>query len=414
MTKKIALWTGLSPFLDATDDDLTKLADRGVGMVMLQLRHLYGLGGTQRFTGVAVPDTADYATQRKIRDTKIAERCKARGIELYIGWYFVNYNQNVVPFSKDWFDDAQWATVVSSVRGIAQMAKAYGFAGFGLDGEEYPGASGSRMTWYWDYPGRTQSEGAVRAKVKQRGEQMADAIATFPNPRVVVYYAQLTGSFEEAARGEWAAKEGKPYAGLGWSVSENFYEGVCSRGLGKVDFWDAWFYKGTARPGWNDWNVAVADGLKRHNDWVAKHATGSIGYANFTWIDTQAGSPSEFDDPKPPATVKAQLTAARDVGTADHIPVYCYNPATPVDGYFSYQSPNDYVTVMKEVAGSIPTPPSPLPVPPPIPIPSDCEAKLAEVRKQLLLSELQNQELTADLASCNIWRQRWKERALKG
>jgi hypothetical protein len=355
--KKIAFWIGLRPFLNATDADLNKLADRGVGAVMLQGRHLYRLGGTQRYTGepgsVANFETgAEWETQRLIRDTKIVSRSKARGIKIYFGWYVVNYHKNTTPYG-DWFSDTDWAHVLSAVEGIAGMAKLYGALGVGIDNEDYVGVNSSHLTWKWDYPGRTQPEAVVRAKAKQRGGQLADAVlGKFPGAKMVAYDTQFPGSFDEAARTELNARKSPPQPPNDKRiyVEGDFWQGMLSRtGWGKMDFWDAWFYKAIQRPGWHDWNVAVADGRKRSDDYWRVHAPSllpRIGYTNFTWIDPGPSASSAFDDAKPPATVKAQLTAARDRGTADYLPVYAYHGIIPVDGPFDYAP---YLSAMRDV-----------------------------------------------------------------
>ena len=167
---------------------------------------LRNLGGAQDFSGD--PDAslagANYTLQRSLRDSRIVERTKARGMKLYLGVKLANYYNDATPL-KEWFDDAGWSRdVLPKMRDLAAAAELYGFAGIALDQELYPAEGGvATATWAWDYPGNTRSEAQVRAKARQRGAELMGAILDgFPGAELVVYHFDFPGDWNDVVQEE--------------------------------------------------------------------------------------------------------------------------------------------------------------------------------------------------------------------
>src|SRR5919106_552828 len=69
-----------------TDHDLDLWKSRGVDGFVCSIRHLRSFGGKHRLTGDPNNSlsASDYALQKKIRDTNIVGRAKARGLSMYL------------------------------------------------------------------------------------------------------------------------------------------------------------------------------------------------------------------------------------------------------------------------------------------------------------------------------------------
>ncbi len=189
-----------------TNPELDTWKARGVDGFVCMTGRLRGLGGAQDFSGDpnASLAGANYALQRSLRDTRIVERAKARGMKLYLGVKLANYYNDATPL-KEWFDDAGWSReVLPNMRNLAAAAKLYGFAGIALDQELYPSQGGvATATWGWDYPGNTRSESAVRAKARQRGAELMGAILDgFPGAELVVYHFDFPGDWNDLVQEE--------------------------------------------------------------------------------------------------------------------------------------------------------------------------------------------------------------------
>jgi hypothetical protein len=374
-TKPIAWW-GLnsSALTNMTDAQLNELRnDRGVGMMIIQTRHLYRLGGkSNRFTGdlsdPAINSSSEYALQRRIRDTKIISRAASRGMEVWFGHYAVALDRAGVIYTpySNWQDDAAWNTkVIPSVRELAAACEAMGCAGIASDSEEYNDGSGTTPhTWDYSYPGAL-TRAALDSKVFQRGQQYMEALnGGYPGVRQVVYYAKFPYSYEEGAR----TAIGHPTNYFD-ALYHRFWLGALSATIvgNRIDFWHAWFYKGTncSSKCWtadsdvrkagrqalmpagtsNTMADAVREALRRDNLFFQPRLTATQfarkGFANFTQ-PADGTTRSTYDDAKPPSYVETQLRAARDIGTALHIPIY----AQAVQGF----NWSPYEPVMRKVA----------------------------------------------------------------
>jgi hypothetical protein len=113
---------------------------------------------------------------------------------MYLGFYLENYWNTATPLNS-WFDDSKWQSeAILSIRDLAAAAKLLGFAGISYDSELY----GQTATWEWNYPGNTRSEAQVRAKVKERGQQVMQTIlSVFPNVDVIAYNSYLPETGDE-------------------------------------------------------------------------------------------------------------------------------------------------------------------------------------------------------------------------
>jgi hypothetical protein len=330
-----------------TDAEIQDYVDRGVSMVIFQTRHLYGLGGTaSRFTGnlsdPAIQSDPAYNYQKWLLNQNVVQRLGARGIKLRLGFYGVNYNDPVNPFHP-WADDAKWnAGALPRLREMGAACKALGCDGFAIDLEEYP-ATGGRLhslgyTNALGSAGRATEETQVRARGKQVMEALVTGFGT--GVKLTAYYVQLPGSQEELVRRGCHGQD-SDYRN---KIDAMFYRGVTdAAGWARFDQWDAWFYKGTSMcTAWrtdnipsatsnDDWNAIVRDAVQRNDTfWRSNQGTliaDRIGYGPFAWIpDGPAGScttgTGQYDEAKPVSTVQAQLIAARDVGTTEHLGVF--------------------------------------------------------------------------------------------
>ena len=361
--KGIGWWTNWNAH-KLTDAELSRLrTERRTRAIVIQSQYLYGLGGSNRFTGNPgeVGTGTEWASQRQLRDTNFVARAKAAGIDVFLGFYAANwYNGRFgrSPF-RPWADDAAWDTVVlPALAGLAGAAKLYGAKGLAFDGEDYPGENGSRHTW------QVGTDAALHAKVRQRGQQAMGALAgAFPGVELLNYYFRFPGSFDELVRRACAGQS------VDWSKEAfaPFYLGMMeTAGWGRMEFWDAWFYKDAATcqasglANWDDLNAMVAEAVKRFFDYfrprVSASALAKLAYANFSWINgTGAATPSyPFDDPVTVEMARALLTAARDVGGSRYLPNYANPGIQPVDGQFNYTNGapggKSYLPVFQEVA----------------------------------------------------------------
>src|SRR5262249_40026201 len=107
---EMIFWTSCPGVVELTDSQLDMWRDRGAAGFVCQIGHLEGLGGTHAFTPdpEAVLREPKYDLQRAIRDSKIVQRARARGIRLWLGIYLVNYYNPATPLA-DWFDDSAWS-----------------------------------------------------------------------------------------------------------------------------------------------------------------------------------------------------------------------------------------------------------------------------------------------------------------
>lgn len=94
---------------------------------------------------------------------------------------------NVTPATTDWFDDDAWAAVANNFGVAAQVAKEGRCQGFMFDTEQYEGVT------VFDYGQQRDKDkksfGEYRAKVRQRGQQWAQAVnQQFPDITILLTF----------------------------------------------------------------------------------------------------------------------------------------------------------------------------------------------------------------------------------
>jgi hypothetical protein len=357
--KPIGFWAlnygEIRNYTDAVLDELRY--ERGVGMLVLETRHLCRLGGNCFTTDLTDPRVQPsgtdpkYRIQRDLMDTDLIERANARGMEVWFGHYAVARDPAGVidtPYSN-WEDETAWQNnVLPSLRELATGCRVLGCKGITNDSEEYPDGSGSLShTWKYTYPG-APDRATLDSLVYRRGQQYMDALNVgFPGVRQAIYYARFPGSYEESAR---TSHHNQP-TDYFQQLDHRFWLGATSATIAgnTIDKWDSWFYKRTncayPRCWQNDGDIrtpgvqptmppgtqntmhdTVAEAVKRHYDFLRPRVTTARlarwHYSNFTWIPAGPRRDSTSDDAQSPEFVETQLRAARDVGTAPHIPVY--------------------------------------------------------------------------------------------
>jgi len=310
-----------------TDAQLDEWKARGVTAFVVESEWLYGMGGTDRFTGVptASLDSSEFGEERELRDSDLVERAKARGISLYLGFYFVNYYNTQTPLAE-WFDDAGWNnTVLPQVHNLAAAAHLLGFAGLAFDEELYPqNGAVHTASWSYHYPGATHSEADVRAEVRLRGQQlMSDILSAFPDVAIVAYYNYFPGTWsatvERIENGIQNANED--------SVQVDLWDGLTSvNGYRSILFLDASFYKIPGVPG-TSWSTALVEednGLfallsQRLSNWA--YAADRVANSPFAWIDSGG---TTFSRARSPSYVTAQLGTFRSWAMDGFFGLYTY------------------------------------------------------------------------------------------
>lgn len=312
--ERLMFWVNHLEFAPMTDGELDQWKERGVDGFVSVVQWLSGLGGRQDFTPDpnAGLDGDNFTYQRQLRDTRILDRARDRGMKAYLGVYFANLDGGTTPF-LDWFDDAGWSGVVlPRIRELAGAARMLGFAGVAFDQELYPQrGSVQAASWSAGYAGNTHSEAETRAKVKQRGQQLMEAVVgSFPDVEVVGYNTLLPESWEELVQEK---TNNIPNAMQG-NVHIDLWNGLTSvPGYSAIRLVDAIFYKSTQVRG-STWDTALqynANRLysllsRRWDNWA--YASSRLHILPFAWIDSGG---STFEEARSPGYVDEQLQAFR-------------------------------------------------------------------------------------------------------
>ena len=323
---RIVFWTDWADVATLTDAELDAYAALGVDGFVMQVQHLSGLGGAAEWTPDGRAEIGDeYAIQRTISGSNIVARARARGIELYLGFYLVSYFNTSTPLAE-WFDDAGWAHVHAKLRELAGAAHALGLDGLALDHELYPQNGGvTSASWAWSHPGNTRAEAEVRAMATQRGEEtMAALVEAFPGVELLAYALELPGDFAERVREEvHGVSDGN--AAL---VQVDFWNGMArSEGYGRITMLQAVFYKTPhITSSWDhamqfDVNRVLATLSRRWDNW--DHASSRLFVSPFAWID-EGPMDSTFYEARPPEYVRGQLRAMRRWGMGGLFGNRCY------------------------------------------------------------------------------------------
>jgi hypothetical protein len=324
---RLIIWIGCPEFVTLTDAELDAWRSRGVDGIACMQRHLREMGGTQDFTGDPRASLAgsSYDLQRRLRDTNVVGRMRARGMKAYLGIYLVNYWNAATPL-KDWFDDSGWSGVVlPKTAQVAAAARTLGFAGLALDQELYPQARGvTTATWDWNYPGNTHSEATVRAKAKQRGQQLMSALTTsFPGIELLVYAVRMPETWDELVQ----QKINGLVNAMAARLDPDFWDGMSSvAGYGAIRLLDATFYKGPQIGNWESafqyaYNKLYSYLSRRFSNW--DYASSRFFVSPFAWID-HGPCDCGYEAAKTPAFVADQLAAFRKWGMGGEFADYAY------------------------------------------------------------------------------------------
>jgi hypothetical protein len=305
-----------------TDAELDLWKSRGIDGFICHIGWLSPFGGTQFYSGNPNVNLTgpDWEMQRKFRDSNVVDRAKAKGISMYLGFYLENYWNHATPLI-DWFDDARWQSQgVPHIRNLAGAAKLLGFAGISYDSEMY----GETATWNWNYPGNTRSEAQVRAKVKERGQQVMQGIlSVFPNVDIIAYTTYLPETGDEIIQ---AIYNKQPDAFKNYTHID-FIDGLTSvNGYSAFNLSTEAFYKEC----YYDWlpcdkvlqehtNKLYSFLSRRLSNW--EYASEHVFQPLFFWIDGPAGSTGWFV-PRSAEYVASQLDTYKKWGNGRKLLIY--------------------------------------------------------------------------------------------
>lgn len=337
---RIILWTRYDDLVRLTDSQIDLWKSRGIDGFVIQTKYLDEIGGTEMWTGdpndplTSIVERQDvHLKQRTLRDNKFVQRCHARGLAVYLGFYLSNYHNLSTPL-KIWNDSAGWGQIIPTVRGVAGAAKLLGMDGIATDSEMY---RSEKQTWNWDYSGCTETETAVRSLARRRGRQFMEAVlAGFPKVEIINYRMEIPGSWEEKVQ-----QQVNHVVGI-WdkSVFPDFWNGVVDAGgFSAIWFLDPIFYKSHhIGPGWDEALEYNLKGVRRtlSRRWANwDYASSRFFLSPFVWIDP-GPSPGSFDDARPPDYVAKQLNAFHRWGEgktfglyAQHLLDFDYAPYVP-------------------------------------------------------------------------------------
>ena len=314
---------------ELTDADLDLWKSRGVDAFICNIQNLYRMGGSHDFNPDLAADLTaqQYDAQRRIIDSKIVERAKARGIDLYLGFYLTNYFNVKTPLAE-WFDDAGWANeVLPKIRDLSAAANKMGFAGLSYDSELYQQIQPSTASWRWNYLSNTHTEAEVRAKIKQRGAEMMRAIlGAFPNAELIAYESYFPES-EDVAK-KLVNKIDDYYQNY---THIDFVDGLTSvPGYKTMNIMTEAFYKQPIYQyfSWEpvlqeNYNLFYSMLSRRLSNW--DYAAPKISRSMFVWIDQPpAGSPelNSFTSARTPERVTQQLDAFKRWGNGGKIVIF--------------------------------------------------------------------------------------------
>jgi hypothetical protein len=352
---RLIFWLGCErDVVSLTNAQLDMWRSRGVdGFVCMGQRLMSG--PKQAFSGNPNADlsAAGYQLQRALRDSKIVERAASRGMKMYLGVKLHN-NQNRATPLMQWFDDVGWSQeVLPRMRDLAGAAKLLGFAGIAFDQEMYE-TPNNRPSWNWNYPGNTRTEALVRAKARQRGAEVMNAIVgAFPGAEFAVYGAFFPGDWNEFL--QLAVNGAKDVSTM--RVDVDFWDGMTSvEGYGPIRFFDAVFYKAPQKGTWDnaltyEQNQVYATFSRRFSNW--DYAWSRVDVSPFAWIDA-GPTTSTFDDARSPGYVAAQLLAFRRWAVGGEFANYAYAPMASFD-YSPYVSAMQNASAPAVVDSEAPT-----------------------------------------------------------
>jgi hypothetical protein len=334
---RMILWVNCRQLATISDAQLDAWQGRGVGGFVCQSQYVYGMGGTQDWSGdLGSLNGSQYALERQLRDSRLGARLASRGMIAYLGAYLVNYNNVHTPMA-DWFDDGAWADrVVPAFGRMAAAARALGFAGLAFDQELYTQTRGVQTAdWDWTYPGNSHSEAATRRAAFRRGRQMMSAmLANFPHIQLVAYDVHFPHMWGDVVQQE-INNHPNAYANR---LDINFWDGLSSvDGYDALRLFDAIFYKMPHVGTWDsalsyEYNSTFAALSRSFSNW--RYAAPRFNISPFSWIDNGPGG--AFEAARSPGYVAQQLMAFRKWGMGGQFGNYAYRGLDGFD-YAPYQ-----------------------------------------------------------------------------
>lgn len=334
---RMILWVNCRQLATISDAELDAWQSRGVGGFVCQAQYVYGMGGTQDWSGdLGSLNGGQYALERQLRDSRLGARLASRGMIAYLGAYLVNYNNVHTPMA-DWFDDGAWANKVAPAFGrMAAAARALGFAGLAFDQELYPQTGGVQTAdWDWTYPGQTHSESQTRRAAYRRGRQLMSAMLdNFPHIQLVAYDVHFPHMWDDVVQEE-INHHPNAYANR---LDVNFWDGLSSvEGYDALRLFDAIFYKMPHVGTWDsaltyEYNSTFAALSRSFSNWA--YAAPRFNISPFSWIDNGPGG--AFEAARTPGYVAQQLMAFRKWGMGGQFGNYAYRGLDGFD-YAPYQ-----------------------------------------------------------------------------
>jgi hypothetical protein len=320
---RLSLWVDCRDVAVMSDGDLDLWKRRGLDGFACTTQHLHGMGGTNQFSGTdaPLPQSEGFALERQLRDSRVVERARARGMKMYLGFYLENRLNPATPLAE-WFDDQGWSqVVVPEITAAAATAKLLGFAGLAFDQELYGQQGGAKTaTWVWNYRGNAHNERETRAMVRQRGEQLMRAIlGVFPDVQILAYATFLPGMWDEVVQDKVNGVK-DAYANY---VHINFWDGLSSvEGYSAIRLLNAIFYKTPHLGTWDsalqyEYNQLLSRLSREFSNWG--YASSRFFSSPFSWID---GGENKFEAPRSPDYVREQLLAFRKWGMGGEFAIY--------------------------------------------------------------------------------------------
>jgi hypothetical protein len=322
---EVLLTTTVKQCAEFTDTDLDLWKSRGVDGFICNIAWLRPFGGRQNYTGDpnANLSAADYDTQRQLRDNNIVARARAKGISIYLSFYLVNYWNAATPLN-DWFDDSKWQSeTIPYIRDLAAAAQLLGVAGISYDSELYPSFSGA-STWKWNYPGNTRTESQVRAKVKERGQQVMQTIlSVFPNVEIIAYNSYLPETGDEIIQTIVNNRSDtfKNYTHIDFIDGLTSVNGYSAFNLSTETFYKECYYR------WLPCDKVLQEHTnklysllsRRLSNW--EHASVRFFQPHFIWIDGVTGD-TGWSAPRSVEHVATQLNAYKKWGNGRKLLIY--------------------------------------------------------------------------------------------
>lgn len=373
---RIIMYTGCPGMLTASDADLDAWKSRGIGGFMCGFSKLYHMGGGEQWTGDAnALSESGHSYQNQLKNTKIVDRVHARGMKVYMGFDVVDYYSQNAPFGGPdaWMDDAWWnSTVIPGVTGFAGAAKLHGFDGIFVDQEligcknvvNYGDGRDTCGDWSWNYRGNTHTEAQVRAKVKQRGQQlMTGILSQFPQVEFTAYDSRWP---EDANALIQQVVNKQPTTKQYETVNADFWNGLTSvDGYKAIRFFDATFYKTGHIGGFDemipyDQNHIFSWASQHFDNW--DYLAPRFFRSPFIWISQNHGDPNKsppnngepFSYYRGDQYVYDQLQTFRKWGMGGEFWNFSFDSIFPPDSGWNYSGPNpDYPAFSVTVNGKV-------------------------------------------------------------